>query len=183
MFGFGKSKYKAMAAEQIGGCLVRARQFGPVLFASRPELVEVAKFMPEFRKDSWLRLMTVAHLNHNLMCSLLLYRATDPAGIKREYGPVADFVQQMLPLHPELGNVALQNLLELTDCIGAPEYRDALPRRGWGRWVVINLKRESNGVYLSPFSPLSKHEQSLADAIDDFITEPFEAQFGQFYRR
>jgi len=181
MFGFGKSKFKAEAAKLIVGCVVRARLSGATLVMDRPDLEEVMQRMPLFKPASWIGLLTVAHLGHNLMCLLLHYRAVNPAGVQKEYYPVVDFVEQMVANHPELGTRATWLLDQLTCCFVAPHNRGLFPRHGWGSWVINNLKRELNGQPTDPEASLNSDEQLLAGAIDDYITGPFIAQYREFY--
>jgi hypothetical protein len=183
MFGFGKSKYKGAAAEQIGTSLEHAYLFLMPGQVERLGLQGLAERMPVFKPESGIRLLAVAQLSHNLMLVALQYSVANPKGLEKEFLPVKDFIYLMLPQYRELGHLALLNLRELESCFDVPENLMLFPRRGWGRWVVNNLKRELTGQPQNPNAALSTDEKTLANAIDDHITRPFAAQFGMFYKR
>src|SRR5580704_10117334 len=102
MFGFGKSKFKAMAARMIGQSIVRGEQITMLLPLEHPELGEVAQNIRDLKPGLWARTLAVACLVHNLQIILTQYLVENPAGIKNEYAPVLNFIMRMMPNYPKL---------------------------------------------------------------------------------
>jgi hypothetical protein len=182
MFGFRKAKIQATAAEQIGGCVVRARDFGMVMMTERRDLGGAFDAMPSFQPTSWVRLLAVAQLAHNLLGLLLVYRTINEAGIEEEWLPVTEAIGKILEKKSDFGPTALTELNGLIESNGENLENGKLARYGWGAWVISSLKREASGQSKGVSTSLEAGEEILAGAIDDYITKLFLKQFDVFYR-